>query len=214
MKHNANYRYFEIIDSEDKAYWLGFIAADGCIHERYNGNRSLNLSSNIRDLYHLQKFKKSIQCTQNFCRRDQVHGISISSQDLFYDLVDKGITPRKSLTLKPPLNVPEDLIRHWIRGYFDGDGSIHIYFDKRPKHHKNPFKFRGSFAGTKEVLDFIKENIKISGSVRKPKSKNIYYLRFSGKYQTEKVYDYLYNKANIFLERKKLIFDERKSLLS
>lgn len=216
QKHKHNQDFFETIDTEEKSYWLGFLAADGCLSSRENGNRTVNLTQGKKDVSHLLRFKTILNATQKLYERtNKTYGsvtfrLSISSQKMFSDLVDKGLTPRKSLTLKPPKNVPQELIRHWIRGYFDGDGSIHIYFDKRFKHRNNPLKFRGSFAGTQEVLTFIKEKINISGSVRKPKNVNIFYLRFSGKYQIEKVYHYLYNESTLFLNRKKNIFDERK----
>src|SRR5690606_8445162 len=106
-------------------------------------NHLLKFMININYSHLLIEIKERII---NLKKRRYVR-LNLNSKKMYNDLLDKGITPRKSLTLKPPKNVPKDLVRHWIRGYFDGDGSVHIYNDKRDKHKKKPFKLRGSFAG-------------------------------------------------------------------
>src|SRR5690606_21393784 len=143
-KYNFNESFFETIDTEEKAYWLGFIAADGNINDRgENKSKSLHIGLSFKDKNHLLKFMININYSHllieikeriiNLKKRRYVR-LNLNSKKMYNDLLDKGITPRKSLTLKPPKNVPKDLVRHWIRGYFDGDGSVHIYNDKRDKH--------------------------------------------------------------------------------
>lgn len=125
-----NKHIFDTIDTEEKAYWLGFIFADGYIGSTpldpnkksvYNFEISLKLS----DLEHLEKFKqfisfeKDVVCDNYRCR------IMIANKHFWNILNGYGCIPRKSLTLQFPdksIFKSSDLVRHFIRGYFDGDG--------------------------------------------------------------------------------------------
>lgn len=121
----------------ESCYWAGFLAADGCVHEKKNVI-SLRLAIKDRDI--IEKFKswanstyliydievgarkyknKIYQCSpQSFMR--------ISSNQWVIDLRENfSLTPRKSLTLNPPLKIPDNLVSHYIRGLFDGDGCAY-----------------------------------------------------------------------------------------
>jgi len=139
-KYSANHNYFNTIDTANKAYFLGFLYADGCI---LNHNKSCNLcisiSLTVTDGYILEKFKKELEftgevrlkpCSQHnykstWIKRDQKI-LSVTSGKLCDDLIKLGCVPCKSLILKFPTNdqVPKNLMRHFIRGLFDGDGCI------------------------------------------------------------------------------------------
>ena len=130
--HTEN--YFEKIDLEEKAYWLGFMFADGYIVDNSNryGQDEFGISLSEKDKDHLEKFKKSIKATNPiliYKRNSKTPGeplarILLTSQKTANDLIDKGCIKQKSLVLKPPKNVPNELIHHFLRGFFDGDGSI------------------------------------------------------------------------------------------
>jgi intein/homing endonuclease len=202
-KYTFNKDFFETIDSEEKAYWLGFIAADGGLNYRIqtrgsNPSYRIQLGLAEKDLDHLIKFKESISSSHKLykhCHKKYLcfsYRIIITSEKMFNDLVDKGLTLRKSLTLKPPLNVPADLIRHWIRGYFDGDGYIGM------KKSRNVLRF--SVLGTKEVLEFILKHVNLDLKIRK--RKNIYNISSSCS-KALKFLSHIYDDSNIFLDRKK-----------
>jgi len=204
-----NENYFETIDNEEKAYWLGMIAADGSLYTpppRYKRKR-INLSLAEKDLKHLKKFGKAIEA--NFEPRKRSRKLNgkvfyryrylLSSNKMYYDLINKGILERKSLVLEPPKNVSMDLIRHWIRGYFDGDGCIHL----------NKYK-RGivSIAGTESVMNFIKEIVGfgwVNCSIKGRKNP-LYSYRVNSMNEVEKFMVYLYKGSTISLDRKRKIF--------
>lgn len=198
INNNLNtfdHNIFQVIDSEEKAYWLGFIAADGCLKNYIrtdSGNEAFRVSFNIniKDYNHMLKFKSFIHLLKDLRIAHNQVRISLSSKKMFNDLVDKGLTPRKSLTLEPPKNVPEELIRHWIRGYFDGDGCIH-------KLKKGNYSF--NVVGTKDVLNFIINKSDCILKVEKTHSK-AFWIRSSSKFK--KFLNYLYIDSNIKLERK------------
>lgn len=126
-RYALNESFFSKIDSEEKAYWLGFISADGCITGEYLGVPSrLVIGLAIKDIQHLQKFKVALH--SEFPIREVKKGkgcvIEINSKALVADLVKHGVVPRKSLILKPVQTIPLHLERHYWRGFVDGDGGL------------------------------------------------------------------------------------------
>ena len=65
MKYSYDSNFFEKIDSEAKAYWLGFLYADGYIHRNYKNGKiksmSLELSLKSEDRAHLENFLRDIR---------------------------------------------------------------------------------------------------------------------------------------------------------
>jgi|SRR5690606_34902794 len=207
MKHYINHNFFETIDTEEKAYWLGFIAADGNINETHY---SISLSLAEKDYDHLIKFKESLSLDwlpkrkskpkDFFNNKRQTEYISyvysFGSIKMYHDLLYYGIFPRKSLDLKPPQNLSEGLIRHWIRGYFDGDGSV--YFDEN--HY-----LRLGITGTFDILEFISDFCHLSLI---PKINKNSYQILSGSMKARDFLGFIYNNSTIFLERKKKLYEE------
>ena len=218
-KYFVNQHYFEKIDNEWKAYWLGFLYADGTnrIHKNKQKNKMeyvVKLGLCAEDRNHLQKFKESLQSESPITDRKAKFNnkeypccdISICNQQICEDLNKLGCVPNKSLILKFPTEekVPKSLIRHFIRGYFDGDGCIHIN-----KEEKN---VRLLFEGTEDMLVHIRDilynelNVKFAKIESKQKSKS-FHINY-GKYSdVELIYKYLYKDCNVFLDRKLKKFD-------
>lgn len=213
-KCSVNENYFSSIDNEKKAYWLGFIAADGCVYRKDNGWQStLEIGLSKKDINHLKKFKEDIQSDHKISiARFNGVVLSIYSKKIIDDLILLGITQRKSLTLNPPVGLRLNLIRHFIRGYFDGDGYVGI----TTNNYKNKIYHSLSIEilGTNQLLNFIKKNcefIKMNIDI----NKNIPRLRFnSSKIEMiDLIYQYLYTNATCFLERKKEKFKEYYEIL-
>lgn len=199
--------YFNIIDSEEKAYWLGFIYADGYI----TGDK-LGIALSSVDINHLIKFKKCIKAanpintylsksTDKF-RSVEYCRILLNSNKLVNDIRDKGVFNNKSLIIKFPNEYVLDrkLYRHFIRGYFDGDGSLVLS--------KNSINFK--ICGTTEFLEklikIFNENSTYEFKNRLFKrwnnENNTYYLSYGGINKTLNIMNYLYDKAEIYLDRK------------
>ena len=124
-----NEYYFSKIDTEEKAYWLGFLYADGCVHSNNN-----EISINITDKEHIEKFKTAIGAVNHkitetndkrFPNAKTLYQFTIKDEQLHKDLIQWGCVPQKSLLLTKIPNIPRDFISHFIRGYFDGDGCRH-----------------------------------------------------------------------------------------
>lgn len=117
-----NTRFFQTIDSESKAYTLGFIAADG----GRDRNWGIKIGLHPKDTDILQKIAKAMNCSYppKLVENNTRIRLSLYNIDTVRDLEQYGITERKTFTLPFAKNVPEELLRHYLRGVFDGDGSI------------------------------------------------------------------------------------------
>lgn len=198
-----NQDFFETIDTEEKAYWLGFIAADGCINKTKNSFR-MTLALKNSDYDHLLKFKKSLLINNDPRLRRQrdrnIFHYSLYSKKLYNDLLDKGIVERKSLILEPPKNVPKQLIRHWIRGYFDGDGCI-----SKIKTRNNRLVI--SILGTLKVLEYIKEFSNLDRRIYNHSKSSVKLLMASSN-KAINFCHFIYDNSTIYLKRKYSLFQE------
>ena len=138
------------------------------------------------------KWQKSYKPGDTFCR------FVFKSDKIKSSLIKLGCVEKKSLVLKFPTTeqVPENLVRHFIRGYFDGDGSITTCHGK---------KWNIKICGTKELLEGILLNI--VGQIKciykeKRNEKNNYYLSISGSKDVENILNQMYKNSSTYLERK------------
>lgn len=203
-----NSLYFYDINSADKAYWLGFLYADGCVSEKSN-----EISCSQKSKEHLIKLQQAIGAINHkivtvkdnrFSEECIYYCFAIKDKQLHQDLIKWGCIPNKSLILSKIPNIPREYVSHFLRGYFDGDGSLHYL--------KNTNNYRISFTcGSKEFLEDIRHELqKDNLSIRKDLKHNVYQLQISGRKQVKKILDYLYKDSNqnIRLDRKyKLYLD-------
>lgn len=177
FSHNNN--FFEEITLQN-SYWAGFIAADGCIQ---NNSSSLVVRLQTKDEQHLALLKDVLKFTgtiKKYPSKSHKTGefldLSIhSAQKICESLhVNFNITPRKSLTLEPPLNITDDNHKiAYIIGYIDGDGSIGRYGKKK--------ELRISIVGTKLFLDWIRGIINCGSKIHAVKNKNYFQYALTGK---------------------------------
>src|SRR4051812_9808472 len=120
-KHFFNESYFNSIDTEDKAYWLGFIAADGNVQFTAK-NKCLSIGLKFSDKTHLEKFALCLNYNGPISTNRTIAKITLYSAQLTKDLATHGILPRKSFNVKPWSGSPY-LLKHYWRGVFDGDGG-------------------------------------------------------------------------------------------
>lgn len=194
--YKYNKKYFEVIDTEEKAYWLGFIAADGNVRKDF---LKMRIELNIKDKNHLEKFKKSLDANvpiKEYIRPNN-HScyLDINCKQLCLNLNELGITPNKSLTLEVRWEkIPEKLIKYFIRGYFDGDGSLNLYESRG--YDEWELSFIGSEKTLNYFIDFfgIRKNLYSCGN-------NFRYC-YKSKKDIKKVLETFYNDDKIYLDRK------------
>ncbi len=210
-----NEDFFEVIDSEIKAYWLGFIYADGCV-KVHRGTKYISIKVQdkeicdnfIRDIEGSFTTKTYMMKKINSEERREVYLAECSSKKMFSDLNKLGVVERKSLILTFPTEqqVPKHLMPHFIRGYFDGDGTVitGTRFGHTYSKVKTPY-IKIGFNGTKEMLEGINKYIPETMSIHKEKRRpdtNTYFCYKSGTKTIKKIFDYLYKDATVYLSRK------------
>lgn len=125
------------------------------------------------------------------------------------DLLKLGLDSNKTFVLKYP-EIEEKLEKHFLRGYFDGDGCIRINTDKRDDSKRGDLRI---VSGSMDILNKINErmNVLFNTNINKlygPKNANYKYIGWAGMSDIERIYYGLYEGSNLFLLRKKIIFDE------
>jgi hypothetical protein len=202
-KYKLNENFFESIDSEQKAYFLGFLFADGYVNEKIN---MVDLTIHHKDKEILHEFVKNIYPEGRplmVVKKDYLR-LVINSSKLVADLVKWGCFQAKTFKLKFPL-IPERFQRDFIRGYFDGDGSICVGKDGT---------LNLSVVGTINFLNGMKEilmkkcilNDTAYDDRHPEKQNNIRALRFGGNIVINRIYHYMYDNSTIYLLRKRKIF--------
>jgi intein-encoded DNA endonuclease-like protein len=183
--------FFEVIDTEAKAYFLGFMFADGCNYEK---NNCISISLHIQDLHIIQEFKKVLNFAGPIRERKKegkvtACGIFFKSKKMSQDLAALGCIAKKSKLMKDLPKLPEDLMPHFIRGYFDGDGTVY-------KHYKwNTLYF--SIIGLSPTINLI-QDILIDKCNLKPtklythRNKLNRFFTYGGSEQVYRIFKYLY----------------------
>ena len=209
-----NHDYFENIDSEHKAYWLGFIYADGSItkkvYEKGSYTYRLRMELMFEDKYILEQMALDLESDlkpkeyyndtshfEGYNKPKHTAYIMFSSKKMGEDLVKLGVMPNKTLILKSLPSIPDNLMKHFIRGYFDGDGSVYLTKDNTIK-----TAFYGTHGFINSIQDFlIKELDLTKKKITDQKEANVSFVGMA-KQESEKLYHYMYDEATIFLNRK------------
>lgn len=193
-RYNLNEAFFDQIDNAVKAYWLGFLYADGHVGI-YNKQHILKVDLNQRDEAHLRQLNVDLESDYplKFFIQSTSYGdvdvcrLHLTSSRLVSALIIHGCVQRKTSVLAPP-DIDGALDRDFIRGYVDGDGSI-------AKSATSASGFRMKINGTQALLQWIQERL--------PRASNIYVSR--GIHALEAHSDsviWLYENASRALERK------------
>lgn len=207
--YSYNHDFFETIDTEEKAYWLGFIYADGCVYQNFN-NRVYELSIKLceGDYIHLKKFNKSIEGNlpvvflESICsfnnKPQKSCSIRCHSRKMTDDLISHGCIQNKTFYIEIP-NIPEPLMNHFIRGFFDGDGCICTDNKK-----KRTVAINFCSASEKFLIQLREHLFKynICSYIIDEKNKSTYRLYIKGIKNVDKMWNYMFENATVFLDRK------------
>lgn len=197
--------FFDQIDTPDKAYWLGFLGADGCMisTERHPEGDHLSVRLAARDKGHLVKLKEALGAhasvldgvSNGFGKPAPSASLNVGSRALTDALIAVGIRPRKSAT-QEPWDGPADLMPHYWRGLFDGDGSLAV---------KGPDLWTVFLCGSEAcVRGFAAWAHELTGTTANPYFRTgCWYVSISGRFQVPKITRALYGDAPVSLDRKR-----------
>lgn len=207
-KHIINQKYFEIIDSEHKAYWLGFLMADGCVSKTSKNGPYNRFEINIKeeDIELLEQLNNDMNSTyeiKTFISKNKKRNfessmcsLRINSKKMTDDLILHGIVPNKTGKEKLPSSVPEEYVKDFIRGFFDGDGSI---------------TSNGTFricSSSKELLEsfnvYFYNTLGIKLTIYDSNNYNIPFYTFDSNNKNNNllILSHIYTNATVYLDRK------------
>ncbi len=201
--------------SPEMAYVLGFFTADGSMYKTKRGTYFIEFQITDGDL--LEKIRELLGSNHKITkkRRNRTHKIiyrlQIGSKEIFKDLSRLGLAPNKSKTLKLPL-IPDKYFRHFLRGYFDGDGNVIFSFFKKAGRKNLSRAFLTRFtSGSKDLLVGIQNKLSALLGVRGSLSfySGAWRLSYSAN-DSKKLSNFMYENVGrgglIYLPRKHKIF--------
>jgi len=192
-RYSVDETFFDAIDSEAKAYWLGFLTADGIVYRTH-----VQIALHDRDADHLNKFAAALRSEHPVKRMvtgDGYHRavISIGSSHMVGALERLGVTRNKTFTGRPYTQLSDDLLPHYWRGVLDGDGHIR-YTQERAR-----LKWRVGLAGNEYMtLGFMQFVAKIVDSrIQCRPMGSIFMVEYSGNRVVRAILGALYGAATV-----------------
>ena len=197
--------YFENIDNEEKAYFLGLIVSDGCIYSQNIRSSMVTITLQGCDKYILERFVKCIKSNKNITSDGRgCSEIQILSDIMVNDLRKYGLFENKSLHTIFPKNLPKDLYCHFIRGLIDGDGSISFYNRQNRCCHVKAIRFcQGNKKFVEDFIKFLHDNIGTKMINVYQEKENLWSCAYRANSDMILLINYLYKDATIYLTRKK-----------
>lgn len=206
-KYTLNENYFGNIDSHEKAYWLGWMASDGSI-----SHNNVCLQIQISDIEVLENLKKSVgfngpisirkQAGEKIvcgrlCNIQDACRISFYSNKMMNSLIKHGLDNNKSYSLIFPDTISEELLPSFVRGYWEGDGSL----NKSKRSHNAIIVSTENFCN--KLKSIIIEKLKVNVIIQKaPKCHSTFLLSVCGSYQCLRFLNWIYSTDGYVLKRK------------
>jgi intein/homing endonuclease len=219
IREGFNENYFEKIDSEDKAYFLGFIVADGCIIKDNENTKKkaqnrlvIGIQERDREILEILNNKITPYKKLNVFIRNRKHEIwqnnvtfKVNSNKICNDLEKLGVNSRKSGNETFP-DLKEELITHFIRGFFDGDGCIYIKTINKTCKHGGKLKNKIVFCClNKQFLEMLQIKLNNFGKIKAIKRKNrqeIFIYTIDKNIETINFFTFIYQNSSVYLKRK------------
>lgn len=204
-KYEIDEKYFDNIQTEEQAYFLGLLLADGHNNVK-DGIIAIDLQEGDIDI--LQKLTNLIQPekpVKNYKNKYAKLGrnrVVLSSRHMSNTLLKLGMVQNKSKNLLFVQNIPDNLIHHFIRGYFDGDGSVGVFGKVQ--------NVEFSIVSTKEFLlplqQILVDNCNLTttklGKRHKDRDSNTYHIKYTNRFSCLRIRNFLYKDATVFIQRK------------
>jgi hypothetical protein len=222
-KYAVDLAFFETIDSPDKAYFLGFIAADGCVRKPMHGPLVLSIRVSSKDEEVLVSFLKQLKSNIPVCHSpyttpwnkvvQEASYVNVIGDKICGDLAKYNVVQRKTQDYEPTW-LPDRLMSHFTRGYFDGDGTIYKIGAKDGNASSH---YRIAISVNEKTGSFFQSYLKgnnIRSSLIEDKGSSLFQLRINDNLSKQRFIDLLYGDANgLFLTRKKTLIDKLTSCL-
>lgn len=209
-KATFNKKYFEKIDSHEKAYFLGLIFADGCIYKsKSNVENVFKLKLAEKDSYLIEGLSEAINFSKDLyttilhgnCQNQKT--LRLTNCEFVKYLIDVGLKGNKTYEGGLPL-IDEEFESSFILGYFDGDGSFTAEENETDTVRKVAFSFCSCREHLTYIYNILNKN-KISSHLYKDKRTEACSLVIGGSTHAVKFFRFIYQKKKeirVFLKRK------------
>lgn len=210
--YTCNNDFFKL-DSPESFYLAGFIAADGSVQYR-KYSKVLKITLSLKDIDHLDKIKTILNSTHHI-KKYKVKASKLVKKELYCcelqivnktlveDLKRFNIVPNKTFKYEMPLwLVNHKFINHFMRGYFDGDGTIsQCGLNKNRSIKQLNFSIIGTEPFIRQYQNILINNAYLNRT-KILKHHNVYKLCYSGNNTIKNIFNFLYEKDSICLTRK------------
>lgn len=207
-KYSLNENYFDEIDTQNKAYFLGLLYADGSNDTK---NNRITISLQESDKHILESFRTELQTNApldflEYSKKKETYSnqyrLNIYNKHMSKRLEQLGMVANKSLLLEFPDFLDDNLVRHFIRGFFDGDGHV-----SNKAYCTNMVSTYSFCQSVQKILSLINIKSKICNTWNPETSTRT--LRMTNKESCAKFLDYIYCDATLYLIRKYNIYLQR-----
>jgi len=198
-----NERFFDEW-SPEMAYVLGFIWADGSVHWRspgYKISMAQMESEILKDIAKSMGCKRPKAVSQH--KTSGIFSIQVSSKYAVKRLIEIGIVPRKSFC-DPAYPKIEAFESHFVRGFFDGDGSFYNGKQTKASTYRTEIIFNGSRFFLEGVERTLRKNllVKRKDLCLHTRGKNLCKLIYGVRREVLKIRSWMYKEATLYLDRK------------
>ena len=204
-KYAINENFFDLIDTPEKSYFLGILFADGYNNTKNNLVRICLISKDkpllnrLRDILGYTKpLAKRVFSNPNWSSQCE---LSITNKHISRQLEKLGCIPNKSSILEFPTQIPKRLLQHFVRGYYDGDGSLRFY-----KNNSNQprLSITSTLPFCNHLQKVIENQVGIKTGIYKHKINDFNHsIQISGRIQIRSFLSWIYKNETISLQRKK-----------
>lgn len=211
-KHKIDHNYFDTINTEKKAYILGFLCADGSVSKKSDSQLRIALQNGDRDIVEVIKnnLKSTSPINEYVYRGKKYCRVYFYSKRICDNLKKCGCDVDKTIHLTwDNIKLPKRLMQHFVRGYFDGDGCISFWLHKG-KYLKGHWNITSTKAFAMGLRKFIFDTFGYLCYVsqRHEDSPNTKTIELSGNRQISNIMDWMYKDATIYLQRKKRKYND------
>lgn len=195
--------------SEESCYWAGFIAADGNVDIKDRIRIMLKYS----DVEHLHKFKGFLQSSHAISSNTTTYdrcSFEFTNAEMCEALeINYNIVPNKSLIYQFPVYVPDRYLRHYIRGYFDGDGCICESFSNRGSITASLYATfaSGSYDFAATLFNKLSDSLGLVGHLQDFGTGRKWQLKYNTN-DAKTLLAYMYADSEVSLDRKRLLYEK------
>lgn len=196
--------YFQVIDTPEKAYWLGLLYTDGSV-DHYHQSGRIRLQLQEKDLETLNKLKNTLCLDCKLIKDERKNSICYSleftDEQIFNDLLKYGIMPQKTYKSQslPYQNIPEKFLSAYLLGLFDGDGCLTYSEDCSTD---VTFGFTSYYEQTVKDFQMLIDNLINKDIHNTPIFTSAWHINWRGRVQVLSILDKLYSSCPIHMERK------------